>query len=83
MIEADRHVYSTMLNVISCMRVRSTYTHKIQEHCTRVLCIKYLPVVYELYLIPVVDEFLQHECTTVYILYQHGEIILFISICEY
>jgi len=47
------------------MRVRSTYTHKIQEHCTRVLCIKYLPVVYELYLIPVVDEFLQHECNTV------------------
>ena len=62
MIEADRHVYSTMLNVISCMRVRSTYTYKIQEHCTRILCIKYLPVVYELYLIPVIDAFLQHEC---------------------
>ena len=68
MIETDRHVCSTMLNVISCMRVHSTYTYKIQEHCTRVLCIKHLPVVHELYLIPVVDAFLQHECTTVHIM---------------
>ena len=76
MIEADRHVYSTMLNVISCMRARSTYTYKIQEHCTRILCIKYLPVVYELYLIPVVDAFLQHECTTVHIMHSRSSLLL-------
>ena len=76
MIEADRHVYSTMLNFISCMRVRSTYTCKIQEHCTRILCIKHLPVVYELYLIPVVDAFLQHECTTVHIMYSRSSLLL-------
>ena len=76
MIEADRHVCSTMLNVISCMRVHSTCTYKIQEHCTRVLCIKHLPVVCELHLMPVVDTFLQHECTTVHIMYSRSYLSL-------
>ena len=68
MMEADRHVCSTMLNVISCMRVRSACTHEIQEHCPRILCVKCSPVVCELHVTPVVNVFLQHECTTMHMM---------------